>query len=250
MKAYKYLTIFSLFLGVIFFVVCGEDSPTEPDPVDKNYIPYEVGNSWKYHVAPVGEPAYSSTLEVIRKETAGGVELAVVREQSTKTPDDFSLIYYQSTDNSLLMHKIDDFNPETSNTSSYEFDPPATWLELPFIKDDTWQVFTFSGNPSEIPLLGSGFALDSSYAGLQVDLTLSGKTVGEESVNTAEQNFKAFKVNFDYVAKITISGIPLQIPGKLGSFWVVPEVGIVRIAFYDLDGNVNELRTMTEYNVN
>ena len=235
---------------MIFLLACGKkDSPNGPDPVDEKYIPYEVGNSWTYRVTPAdGESPYSSTLEVISKVMIGGVELVVVKEQSTKTPDDFSLIYYQTTDNSLLMKIVKDFVPETSDTTSFEFDPPATWLKLPFVKDDTWQVFTYNGVPSEIPLLGSGFGLDSTYAGLQVDLTLNGKTIGEETVSAAGQDFKAFKVDFDYIAKIQIP-VTIQIPGKLGSFWIVPEVGIVRIAFYGLDGNISELRTMTSYSV-
>ena len=251
MKVNKYFLVFSLLLATILLVVCGkEDSPNGPDPVDQNYIPYKVGNSWTYQVVPTdGEPPYSSTLEVISKTTINGVEMAAVKEQSTQSPDDFSLIYYETKDNSLLMHKVEDFIPETSDTSSYQFDPPATWLKVPFVKDDAWQVFTYIGDPSEIPLVGSGLGLDSTYAGLQVDLTLNGTTVGEELVNAADQNFTAFKVDFNFIAKITV-GVQLQIPGKLGSFWVVPEVGIVRITFYDLSGNITELRTMTEYNVN
>lgn len=236
------------FAGLILLPGCGKkkDTTTGPGNVDKNYIPYQVGNTWSYQVTPMnGDPQYTSTVTVVARVKEKGVEMAVVEERSTKSPEDFSLIYYQTTANSLLMHKIGDFDPETEDTLVYAFDPPATWLKIPFAKDDSWQVFEFQGDPSSIPLLGSGFSIDSTYAGLTVKITLAGKTLNQENVSAAGKDFQAFKVDFDFTAEVI--GLPLKIPGKLGSFWIVPNVGIARITFYNLDGSIKELRTLTDY---
>ncbi|HDL19592.1 MAG TPA: hypothetical protein ENH29_11105 [Bacteroidetes bacterium] len=241
-----------LLLAIVVFIDCGKNdkNPAGPEGVEENYIPYNVGNTWTYQVNPVAEAPFQSTLTVLNKIKENNVEMAVVEERSTKAPEDFSLIYYETTANSLIMHKIADFNPGSSDTSVYKFSPPATWLKLPFKKDDTWQVFTYQGNPSSIPLIGSGLDLDSTYAGVEVKLTLTGKTIGEESIPAAGQEFKAFKVDFNYSIEINLSGVPVRIPGKLGSFWIVPKVGIVQIIFYDLYQKPTERRTLISYTVN
>jgi hypothetical protein len=223
----------------LFYCKKEDDSPTSPQPVEADYIPYNVGNTWTYQAEPTeqGEANYNATLTVIDKVTINNVETAVVKEQSDKNPQDFSLIYYETTENSLLMHKIDDF----------EFQTPATWLKLPFVKNDTWQVFNYVGDAMSIPLIGAGLGLDSTYAGLTVDLTLSGETIGKEKVTAANQDFEeAFRIDFNFEAKISIIGFS----GKLASFWFVPKVGIVRIAFYDLNLTITEIRTLTSYTLN
>jgi hypothetical protein len=250
MKINRLFPLFAVLVTMLFLITCGKDdeNPAAPDPVEENYIPYKVGNTWTYQVTPTsGDPTYTATLEVVDKITENNNEMAIVKEQSSKNPSDFSLLCYQNTENSLLMHKIADYNPTTADTSVFEFSTPATWLKVPFVKNDTWQVFTYQGDPAGIPLIGAGLGLDSAYVGLTVNLTLSGKTIAEEKVTTAGEDFQAFKVDFDYNA--VISGI-ISLPGKLGSFWVVPEVGIVRIAFYDLQGTITELRVMTSYTLN
>ena len=76
-------------------VTCGKDeeNPAGPDPVEEDYIPYQVGNTWTYQVVPTtpGEPTYTATLTVVDKITENNVEMAVVKEQSSKNPTDLHM---------------------------------------------------------------------------------------------------------------------------------------------------------------
>jgi len=241
--------LYVVFIGILL-ISCGkkDNSPNAPAPVEKDYIPYQIGNTWLYQVAPTnGDAPYTSTLTVVDTVLVDGHVLAVVKEQSAKSQDDFSLTYFETADNSLIMHQIADFIPATGDTSRFVFNPPATWLMLPFVKNDQWQVFDYNGDPKQIPLVGSGLDLESLFPGqtLTVHLILNGKTIGSENVAAAGQTFEAFKVDFTYVANV--STVPIPISGSLASFWVVPHTGIARIVFYNLSGDITELRTLISY---
>ena len=253
MKTNKIIRFFPFFLAIILLFSCGKEDEKDYNggiaPLD--YIPYKTGNVWHYLVEPVsGDSSYTASLTVIDQITENGVELAIVKEEDNKNPGEFSLMYYQTTTGSLLMHKIAEYNSQHPDTLVFEPSTAAIWMEIPFVKDETWDVFSFEGDPSTIPLVGSGLNLDSSFADLNIKLFLTGKTVGEETVAAAGEQFKPFKVDLNFVAEIPFGGATIQFPGKLGSFWVEPYVGIVQIKFYDMSGDVREVRTLTSYTLN
>ncbi len=253
MKTNKLIPFFFLLLAIIVLLASSkkEDKIVDAGDAPPDYIPYKTGNVWHYLAVPVsGDSTYTATLTVIDEVTENSVELALVKEEDDKNPGEFSLFYYQSTTKSLLLHKIAEYNSQHPDTLVFEPATPATWMKIPFIKDDTWDVFAFEGDPTKIPLVGAGLNLDSSLAGLNIKLSLTGKTVGEETVAAAGKEFQAFKVDLDFVAEVPFGGIKIQIPGKLGSFWVVPNVGIVQIKFYDMSRVVREVRTLTSYTLN
>lgn len=253
MKTNKIIPLFSLLLAITVLFACGkkEDNIIDGGDAPPDYIPYKTGNVWHYLVEPVsGDSTYTATLTVIDELTENSVELAIVKEEDDKNPGEFSLMYYQSTTGSLLMHKIAEYNSQHPDTLVFEPSTAAIWMEIPFVKDETWDVFSFEGDPSTIPLVGSGLNLDSSFADLNIKLFLTGKTIGEETVAAAGEEHQAFRVDLDFVAEIPFGGATIQFPGKLGSFWVVPYVGIVQIKFYDMSGVVREVRTLTSYTLN
>lgn len=241
-----------LVLAIGAGLYCGKKSePTGPAGVNENYIPYSVGNSWTYQVAPTSDAPYTATETVIARQKQGNSDLAVVKDESSKNPEDFSLTYFEIQKDRLLMRSIADFDPETGDTVRFDFVVPAVWLLLPLKKGQNWTVFEYSGPINGIPIISSAIQMDSSYAGYTVSMTLSGKTITEETVQAAGQEFQAFKVEFSYEGTLSIPNPPTQLPlsGKLGTFWITPEVGIVRIVFYELTGDVREVRTLISYSV-
>jgi hypothetical protein len=233
---------------------CGkkDKNPAGPDTgEEENYIPYQVGNKWVYQVSPVSDQPYTVTETVIGKLKVGSEEWVIVKDESSKNPEDFTLTYFELESNRVLMHRIEDFNPDTGDTVRFDFATPAYWLPIPMTRGATWTVFQYNGPLSDIPIISSGISMDSTYKNYEADFVLNGKVITEESVEAAGKTFQAYKVDFDYQATIRIPNPPAQIPlqGKMGTFWITPGVGIVKIQLYDLSMNVREVRILLSYTV-
>ena len=242
---------FGIVLGGLLLFSCGKKSePTGPG-AGENYIPYQVGNTWTYQVAPTKEAPYTATETVVARVTENGKELAVVKDESSKNPGDFSLTYFEIKPDELLMHRIADFDPDTGDTVRFDFTTPAVWLKIPLKKGQKWTVFQYSGPVNGIPIISSAIQMDSSYADYTVTMTMKGQVITEETVQAAGSEFQAFKVDFSFEGSLNIPNPPTVLPltGKMGTFWISPEVGIVRIMLYELTGEVREVRTLTSYSL-
>jgi len=244
--------VLALLLGGLLVFSCGKKSePTGPGEAGENYIPYQVGNTWTYQVSPTKDAPYTATETVVAQVQENGKKLAVVKDESSKNPGDFSLTYFEIQSNRLLMHRIADFDPETGDTVRFDFQTPAVWLQIPLKKGQKWTVFQYSGPVNGIPIISSAIQMDSTYAAYTVTMTLKGQVITEETVQAANSEFQAYKVEFTFEGSLNIPNPPTTLPlsGKLGTFWITPEVGIVRIMFYELTGEIREVRTLTSYSL-
>ncbi|NOY77900.1 MAG: hypothetical protein GXO76_08540 [Calditrichaeota bacterium] len=249
-------------LALIFMVwISGcskkEDKKTATGPVSQSYVPFAVGNFWTYDVKPADSDsaAYTATMKIIDTTRFEDEKAVIMETRKSTNQANWTRQYFQVTSKALLLFGWESFDASTGDTSRIFFSSPVQWVTIPFEEDKSWEIFHYSGTLTDAPLASSVLPsddLDGDGTPDHVDLTIKGQSYKIETIKAAGKSFQAYKMDILVNAQVKMSQTGLTIPYtlKFGTFYFVPEVGIVKIVQYDMSGKATETWLLANYYLN
>ncbi|GBE26560.1 hypothetical protein BMS3Bbin03_00473 [bacterium BMS3Bbin03] len=224
-------------------------------PLTQNYVPFKIGNLWTYRVTPSDSgSAYTATQEIVGSSKINGHEVVVMEIKNTQDPENWTKQFFQVSNNALLLYGWQSYDAVKGDTAKIFFPDGVQWVTLPFEENKTWSIYRYTGSLAEAPLVGSVLPsadLDGDGKPDRVVLAITGKSYSIETIQAAGKSFQAYKIDITINATVTLSQTHLTVPYtlKFGTFWFVPEVGIVKMAQYDFYGKPTDVWLLESYSL-
>ncbi len=258
MRKISRMAVVALIL-VFWMSGCGKKGTkkTATGPVSQSYIPFTVGNFWTYDVKPANSDSasFTATMKIIDTTSFKSEKAVIIETRNSKNQTNWTRQYFQVTNKALLLFGWETFSASTGDTSKIFFPSPVQWVTIPFEEDKTWDIFHYSGTLTDAPLASSVLPsddLDGDGTPDNVVLNIKGQSYKIETIQAAGKSFQAYKMDILVNAQVTFSSNNVKIPYtlKFGTFYFVPEVGIVKLVQYNMSGEVTETWLLANYYLN